>query len=197
MPITTPERLTFLDLDIPLLSTATSAQPEKKTFGSPTSDGTPGEGVYEVVVPFPPEGQLLPSFAQKEYDAGESLPSRRLHLSACYRQGEGLTLLHPAAGVSVVWSLELEGTRKGWYRQNDKCVPSSSMLVQHIQRADRSSLARRLSLDLPIVFPLPSSGPSSQATLTKQLKFEGNEPGGLSTEATVRPSAVSGSFFRS
>ncbi|GAA5851023.1 hypothetical protein JCM9279_005262 [Rhodotorula babjevae] len=135
MPITTPERLTFLDLDIPLLSTATSAQPEKKAPDSSSAAGSPGEGLYEVAVPFPPDGQILPTFAAKEYDA---------------------------AGVSVVWSLELEGTRKGWFRQNDK-----------------------LSLDLPVVFPLPSSGPPSQATLTKQLKFEGNEPGGLATEATI------------
>ncbi|TNY24488.1 hypothetical protein DMC30DRAFT_109143 [Rhodotorula diobovata] len=133
MPITTPERLTFVELDIPLLSTPTTAAQDKKAAAS--AEGLTGEGIYEVAVPFPPEGQLLPAFAQKEYDA---------------------------AGVSVAWSLELEGYRKGWYRQNDK-----------------------LSLDLPIVFPLPSSGPPLEATLTKQLKFEGNEPGGLSTEATI------------
>lgn len=69
MPITTPERLTFVELDIPLLSTPTTAAQDKKAAAS--AEGLTGEGIYEVAVPFPPEGQLLPAFAQKEYDAGQ------------------------------------------------------------------------------------------------------------------------------
>lgn len=126
MPITTPERLTFLDLDIPLLSTATSAQLEKKASTSSSAGETLGEGLYEVAVPFPPDGQILPAFAQKEYDAGASPVSPSLRPSLPLEKNV-LTLLPPAAGVSVVWSLELEGTRKGWYRQNDKCVLPASL----------------------------------------------------------------------
>ncbi|BGP46829.1 hypothetical protein JCM10450v2_002678 [Rhodotorula kratochvilovae] len=96
MPITTLERLTFLDVDIPFLSSAGSSGAASEKKEAPTAETAPRDGVYEMSVPFPPDGQILPAFKQKEYDA---------------------------AGASVSWSLQLEGVRKGWYRQNDKCLP--------------------------------------------------------------------------
>ncbi|BGP38727.1 hypothetical protein JCM10449v2_002662 [Rhodotorula kratochvilovae] len=150
MPITTLERLTFLDVDIPFLSSAGSSGAASEKKEAPTAETAPRDGVYEMSVPFPPDGQILPAFKQKEYDA---------------------------AGASVSWSLQLEGVRKGWYRQNDK-----------------------LSLVLPVVFPLPSPAqlPPLETTITKQLKFDGDGSGGLSAEATLscEPVLISSSLLR-
>ncbi|GAA5824922.1 hypothetical protein JCM3770_002294 [Rhodotorula araucariae] len=147
MPITTIERLTLLDINGPLLS-ATTPSLRREKDGAPQPGTTPQDGVYEVTMPFPPDGQIFPTFAQKEYDA---------------------------AGASVVWRLQLEGMRKGWYRHNDK-----------------------LSLELPVGFPLPSPPLPLETTLTKHLKFEGNEPGGLSADATLscEPVLASSSLLR-
>ena len=73
MPITTLERLTFLDVDIPCLSSAGPSGLAMEKKQTPTAEPTPRDGVYDMSVPFPPDGQILPAFKQKEYDAGQLL----------------------------------------------------------------------------------------------------------------------------
>ncbi|GJN87516.1 hypothetical protein Rhopal_000466-T1 [Rhodotorula paludigena] len=69
---------------------------------------------------------------------------------------------HDAAGASVAWWLELEANRKGWYRSNDK-----------------------LKLDLPVVFPSTSPGGHLETSMTKALKYKGDNASDLSASAAL------------
>lgn len=114
VPVTSLERRQFVNVDIPLTSSsnarAAAHGAEKKEKG--TVEDLPEEGVYEVQIPYPDEGELLPSFDKKETDNGEP---------AMYFPCAHFLTGFAAAGASVVWYLELEGARKGWFRTNDKC----------------------------------------------------------------------------
>lgn len=63
VPVTNLERWTFVDLDIPLTSSGRHdiGDDKRKHPGSSHSHPSPEEGVYEFVVPLPPDGQVLPS----------------------------------------------------------------------------------------------------------------------------------------
>lgn len=73
VPVSSIERRPFVDFDIPLTSSsnarAAAHTGDKKEKGG--SDGVPEEGIYEVQIPYPDGGELLPSFDKKETDNGE------------------------------------------------------------------------------------------------------------------------------
>lgn len=78
MPVTSTENLTFLDVEIPLVSSAgarkVAEQAEKGKEHDDREAGAEG-GVYEVILPPAPEGQLLPTFKKLAEDACESFSS--------------------------------------------------------------------------------------------------------------------------
>ncbi|BGP69127.1 hypothetical protein NBRC10513v2_002465 [Rhodotorula toruloides] len=137
VPVTSIERRQFVNVDIPLTSSSNARAAayggDKKEKG--TAEGVPEEGVYEVQIPYPDEGELLPSFDKKETDN---------------------------AGASVVWYLELEGARKGWFRSNDK-----------------------LKLELPVVFPGQATPQSLETTVQRDLKFQGSDSSALAVTAKL------------
>ncbi|KAM0755039.1 hypothetical protein T439DRAFT_322098 [Meredithblackwellia eburnea MCA 4105] len=91
MLITSQETLTFLDMDIPLLSPAPS---DFKAGGSSKEGSYNAEsGVYTFQIPFNSHGQLLPSYTR---------------------------ILDDATGVEVKYLLELHGSRSGFFKSNDK-----------------------------------------------------------------------------
>lgn len=81
VPVTSIERRQFVCVDIPLTSSSNARAAayggDIKEKGS--AEGLPEEGVYEVQVPYPEDGELLPSFDKKETDNGES-PSTFPHV---------------------------------------------------------------------------------------------------------------------
>ncbi|BGP23523.1 hypothetical protein Rt10032_c02g0740 [Rhodotorula toruloides] len=141
VPVTSIERRQFVNIDIPLTSSSNARTAvhggDKKEVG--TTEGLSEEGVYEVRVPYPDDGELLPSFDKKDTDN---------------------------AGASVVWYLELEGARKGWFRPNDK-----------------------LKLELPVVFLVRSLPQTFETVVQKDLKFQGHDSSalGLSCEPITTP----------
>ncbi|BGO90355.1 hypothetical protein NBRC10512_001785 [Rhodotorula toruloides] len=141
VPVTSIERRQFVCVDIPLTSSSNARAAayggDIKEKGS--AEGLPEEGVYEVQVPYPEDGELLPSFDKKETDN---------------------------AGASVVWYLELEGARKGWFRANDK-----------------------LKLELPVALPVQATPQSLETTVHRDLKFQGNDSSALAvtTKLTCEP----------
>lgn len=64
MSITSFERLTFLDVEIPLVTSAAA-----KDAGRTSDDGA-GGGVYEFALPEVGTGELLPSYKKSEMDPG-------------------------------------------------------------------------------------------------------------------------------
>ncbi|GAA5910782.1 hypothetical protein JCM5296_002826 [Sporobolomyces johnsonii] len=92
LPVTSFERLTFLDVDVPLLSTPSTPAPDDKKEALSPSDSSRGGGTYELTLPHTADDQLLPTMKRREADS---------------------------AGTSIAWMLRLEGIRKGFFRQND------------------------------------------------------------------------------
>lgn len=97
MPVTSVERLTFLEMEIPLVSVASpnsgDVQHSEKGGTSSMTQIAPGSrALYEFVIPAPPDGQLLPARPPHEFDMST---------------------------VSIVWSLKFTGVRKGLLRRND------------------------------------------------------------------------------
>ncbi|GAA5831896.1 hypothetical protein JCM3766R1_000142 [Sporobolomyces carnicolor] len=95
MPITSVERLTFLDFEIPLVSSSSAPHDAKRPEKSEWDAHMPQAGsraVYEFALPAPPDEQLLPALAPREFDM---------------------------TTVSVVWTLKFVGVRKGLLRKND------------------------------------------------------------------------------
>lgn len=78
MPVTSLERNVFIDQEIPYNSSGKLALGDSKQHAH-AHETCPEEGVYEFVLPPPPEGQLLPSVAAAEglADGGEG-PQTRL-----------------------------------------------------------------------------------------------------------------------
>ncbi|KAI5475031.1 hypothetical protein MNV49_002089 [Pseudohyphozyma bogoriensis] len=153
MLVTNIENRTFLELEVPLVS-GTGAREQAESGGKKGKSeggGGIGEGVYEVVLPevIGEQGALLPTWLMPENE-------------------------QEAAGVSVVYTLEFLGTRKGMFKSNDK-----------------------LSLNVPISFPVPTqpellleSWPST--TASKGLKYKSDSTP-LTVEATLshRPLSTS------
>lgn len=77
MPVTSIEKLQFLNMEIPLLSSSTGAssdtkRPEKSNGASSSASSGPGDqDMYEFVLAHPPENQLLPSVASRQFDMSE------------------------------------------------------------------------------------------------------------------------------
>ncbi|BGP30835.1 hypothetical protein JCM10296v2_002593 [Rhodotorula toruloides] len=137
VPVTSIERRQFVNVDIPLTSSTNAGMAahggDKKE--KDVTEAMPEEGVYEVQIPYPEEGELLPSFDKKDTDN---------------------------AGASVVWYLELEGDRKGWFRSNDK-----------------------LKLELPVAFPVQGTPQSLETMVQRELKFQGNDSSALAVTAKL------------
>lgn len=79
MPITSVERLPFLDLEIPLVSSPTAEQDSKVSEKARNSDDSypmtvkaGSRFVFEFVLPPAPDGQLLPAVAPREFDMSET-----------------------------------------------------------------------------------------------------------------------------
>lgn len=71
MPITSVERLTFLDFEIPLVSSSSAPHDAKRPEKSEWDAHMPQAGsraVYEFALPAPPDEQLLPALAPREFD---------------------------------------------------------------------------------------------------------------------------------
>ncbi|GAA5976194.1 hypothetical protein JCM10908_005413 [Rhodotorula pacifica] len=135
VPVTSLERQVFIEQEIPFTSSARHSVGDTKKHGS--AESGPEDGVYEFVLPSPPEGQLLPSLVAEGGMADGGY-------------------------CSVVWSLELEGTRHGWYKSNDK-----------------------LSLVLPVVIPIRPPPHPLEAQTLKSLKYQGRSDQTLSVGARL------------
>ncbi|GAA5976495.1 hypothetical protein JCM5350_001710 [Sporobolomyces pararoseus] len=126
MPITSIERLPFLELDIPLVSSATAAKgdskrPEKSDSSSSTTSIAGSQAVYEFTLPYPANDQLLPSVGPKEFDM---------------------------TTVSVTWTLRFTGVRKGLLKRND----SLSLDLPVVFPTPEVSLPRTISSIQPFKF---------------------------------------------
>lgn len=77
MPVTSIERLPFLNFGIPLLSSSNNASSDAKRpaksngASSSTSPDAGDQEMYELVMPFPPENQLLPAVVSRQFDMSE------------------------------------------------------------------------------------------------------------------------------
>ncbi|GAA5863821.1 hypothetical protein JCM3774_001168 [Rhodotorula dairenensis] len=136
VPVTSLERSVFIDQEIPFTSSGRLATGDSKQH-SHVHESVPEEGVYEFVLPPPPQGQLIPSVVA----------------------ADGLA---DGAQCSVVWTLELEGVRHGWYKFNDK-----------------------LSLLLPVVMPTRMPDHLLEVQTVKSLKYAGRSDQSLSVAARL------------
>ncbi|GAA5960995.1 hypothetical protein JCM3765_006495 [Sporobolomyces pararoseus] len=141
MPITSIERLPFLELDIPLVSSTTagsegSKRPEKSEPSSSAASNAGSQAVYEFTLPYPPNDQLLPAVAPKEFDM---------------------------TTVSVTWTLRFTGVRKGLLKRND----SLSLDLPVMFPTPQVSLQTTISSIHPFKFDSGANeGMTLQATLS-------------------------------
>ncbi|GAA5834000.1 hypothetical protein JCM5353_008606 [Sporobolomyces roseus] len=139
MPVTSIERLPFLNFEIPLLSSSKNAssdakRPEKSNGASSSASSALGDqDLYEFVLPSPPENQLLPAVVSRQFDM---------------------------TTVSVTWTLKFEGIRKGFLKRNDT-----------------------LSLEIPVVFPLPPQSLPTSIALVHPFKFDTGSSQGMTLQA--------------
>ncbi|GAA6025993.1 hypothetical protein JCM11491_000593 [Sporobolomyces phaffii] len=102
MPITSVERLTFVQIDVPLVSSSTAATEDAKrtekhagAITSSTELSAGSQSLYEVTLPAAPDSQLLPSVTPPDFDM---------------------------TTFTVTWSLKFVGVRKGLLHRNDSLV---------------------------------------------------------------------------
>ncbi|GAA5950166.1 hypothetical protein JCM21900_004615 [Sporobolomyces salmonicolor] len=178
LPVNSFERLTFLDVDVPLLSTPPTRASNEKKGALLSSCSSLGGGTYELMLPHPADDQLLPTLTRREADS---------------------------AGTSIAWMLRLEGIRKGLFRRNDSLsielpvvfpttssalalYPDETVAVQQVK--DEANTGERLSLAYQ-----PISTRSSPLHFTLALTPSSSHAQHLLT-SSVSPLVVNASLAR-
>ncbi|KAM0788270.1 hypothetical protein ACM66B_001419 [Microbotryomycetes sp. NB124-2] len=117
MPVTSQERVTFIDLEVPLVSPAQVKSPSDSKKSSDKEHSGECGGTYELLVPSAPDGQLLPTYRPAKFT-------------------------NDLAMVGVKYELEFVGKRPGLLKLDDKLsveipicvalpqVPASDMPIE-------------------------------------------------------------------